>query len=129
VLYTTLSAATAALEARGFRNIPYLYDCYGSSYTDDVVREAPGAGAVIALTAPVQLYLQAANCGTVPDVVGMNLSNAASTLKQAGYYNIPYLYDCYGSSDIDAVVSQSPAAGTSYGDNDPVSLKLQADNC
>jgi eukaryotic-like serine/threonine-protein kinase len=84
---------------------------------------------VIALTAPVQLYLQANNCDTVPNVIGMNLSNAAYTLKQAGFTNIPYLYDCYGSSDINAVVSQSPAPGTSYGGTQPVSLKLQADNC
>ena len=51
------------------------------------------------------------------------------TLKQAGFDNIPYLYGCYGSSRIGDVVSQSPTAGTSYGSTQPVSLKLQANNC
>jgi len=129
VLYTTLSSAAAALEARGFHNIPYLYGCYGSRDIDDVVQQSPGAGARISLTAPVQLYLQANNCDTVPDVIGMSLSDAAYTLKAAGFTNIPYLYGCYGSSSDGDVVSQSPAPGTSSGSTQAVSLKLQANNC
>ena len=129
VVGTTLSSAAAALQARGFHNIPYVYECYGSSLINDVVRQSPGAGATIALTAPVQLYLQAQNCATVPNVLGMNLSDAAYTLKQLGFTNIPYVYGCYGSSQINDVVSQSPGSGTSYGKTQPVSLKLQANNC
>ena len=129
VLYTTLSGAAATLKGRGFDNIPYVYGCYGSSYVGNVIRQDPGAGARIAFTAPVQLYLQANNCDTVPNVIGMTLSNAAYTLKQAGFDNIPYLYDCYGSSEIGDVVSQAPGAGVSYGSTQPVSLKLQANNC
>ncbi len=129
VLYTTLSGAAATLKGRGFDNIPYLYGCYGSSSIDDVIRQDPGAGARIAFTAPVQLYLQANNCDTVPNVIGMNLSNAAYTLKQANFDNIPYVYGCYGSSETGDVVSQSPGAGVSYGSTQPVSLKLQANNC
>ena len=129
VLGSTLSGAAAALKGRGFYNIPYLYGCYGSSGTGDVVRQDPGGGARLALTAPVQLYLQADNCDRVPNVIGMSLSDAAYTLKQAGFDNIPYLYGCYGSPAVGDVVSQSPAAGTSYGSTQPVSLKLQANNC
>jgi serine/threonine-protein kinase len=129
VVGTTLSAAAAALQARGFHNIPYVYACYGSPLINDVVRQSPGAGATIALTAPVQLYLQAQDCATVPNVLGMNLSDAAYTLKQLGFTNIPYVYGCYGSSQINDVVSQSPGSGTSYGKTQPVSLKLQANNC
>jgi eukaryotic-like serine/threonine-protein kinase len=129
VLYTTLSGAAATLKGRGFDNIPYVYGCYGSSYIDDVIRQDPAADARIALTAPVQLYLQANNCDTVPNVIGMNLSNAAYTLKQAGFDNIPYVYGCYGSSEIGDVVRQSPGAGVRYGSTQPVSLKLQANNC
>jgi len=95
----------------------------------DVVRQSPAAGTHTAPTSPVHLYLQANNCLTVPDVTGMNLSNAAYTLKQTGFTNIPWLYECYGSTHIGAVVRQSPPAGTSYGRNQPVSLKLQANNC
>ncbi len=129
VVGTTLSAASSALKARGFGNIPYVYNCYGSPDTGDVVQQDPGTGATIALTAPVQLYLEADNCATVPDVIGMDLSDAAYTLKQEGFTNIPYLYGCYGSSRTGDVVSEAPGAGTSYGTNQPVSLRLQADNC
>jgi Protein kinase domain/PASTA domain len=128
----TLAAAASALTASGFHDIPYLYGCYGSDNPGDVVGQSPPAGAHIARTppaSPVRLYLQAGNCYTVPDVVGMNLSNASYTLKQAGFTNIPWLYDCYGSTHIGAVVRQSPPAGTSYGRTQPVSLKLQANSC
>jgi len=77
----------------------------------------------VSAPAPVQ------TTAAVPDVLYTTLSAATAALEARGFRNIPYLYDCYGSSDIDAVVSQSPAAGTSYGDSEPVSLKLQADNC
>jgi serine/threonine-protein kinase len=65
----------------------------------------------------------------VPDVIGMNLSNAAAALKQAGFTDIPYVYKCYGSTDINAVVRQSPAAGTNHSHLQPVYLELQARNC
>jgi len=65
----------------------------------------------------------------VPDVLGSTLSGASAAIKARGLDNIPYLYGCYGSPGIDDVVSQSPATGTSYGENQPVSLKLQANNC
>jgi len=129
VLGMTRSAAASALAARGFHNVPYRYGCYRSPDTLDVARQVPGAGAQLALTSPVRLYLQAKNCHTVPRVTGMNLSSAAYTLKQAGFSNIPYRYGCHGSAHIGAVIRQSPAAGTSYGSTQPVSLKLQADNC
>lgn len=129
VIGDTLSAAASELKADGFHNIPYLYDCYRSPDIDDVVQESPGAGALIVVTAPVQLDLQAKNCSTVPSVIGMNLSSAADALHGAGFSNIPWVDGCYGSSEIGAVVTQSPAAGASYGENRAVSLKLQAKNC
>jgi beta-lactam-binding protein with PASTA domain len=125
----TLSSASSELQHHGFHNIPYLYNCYGSPDFDDVVQQDPGARALIAVTDPVHLYLQAQNCSTVPSVIGMNLSNAADALHGAGFSNIPWVDGCYGSSEISAVVAQSPAAGTSYGKNQAVSLKLQAKNC
>jgi beta-lactam-binding protein with PASTA domain len=131
VLGLTLSAATSALEARGFHNIPWLDGCYGSADIGDVVQEVPGGGAQIALTAPVRLNLQANNCDTVPAVLGLDQSAAVSTLEQAGFdhNNIYWIYECLGSSHINDVVTQSPAAGTSYGNTEQVTIKLQADNC
>jgi beta-lactam-binding protein with PASTA domain len=129
VLGMNLSAASGTLNSGGYHNFSYIYGCYGSANTGDAVRESPAAGTHIAPASPVHLYLQANNCSAVPDVIGMNLSDAAYTLKQAGFTNIPWLYECYGSTHIGAVARQSPPAGTSYASNRPVSLKLQANNC
>jgi serine/threonine-protein kinase len=129
VLGMTRSAAASALRAHGFHNVPYRYGWYRSPDTLDVARQAPDARARLALTSPVRLYLQAKNCHTVPRVTVMELSSAAYTLKQAGFHNLPYRYGCHGSTHIGAVIRQSPAAGTSYGSTQPVSLKLQANNC
>jgi beta-lactam-binding protein with PASTA domain len=94
-----------------------------------VVRQDPAAGTHIAATSPVHLYLQANNCHTVPDVIGMNLSSAVAALKNAGFTDIPYVYKCYGSTNINAVVRQSPAPGTDHSHLQAISLELQASNC
>ncbi|WP_018501228.1 serine/threonine-protein kinase [Parafrankia discariae] len=65
----------------------------------------------------------------VPGVLNMVLADASATLKAAGFSNIPYLYECLGAANLNTVVSQSPAAGTSQGTSDPVNLRLQANNC
>jgi serine/threonine protein kinase len=125
----TLPAAATKLKKSGYDNIPYLYSCYGSGNYEDVVQQAPAAGTHTATTSPVHLYLQAKNCHAVPDVIGMSLSNAAAVLKQAGFTDIPYVYKCDGSTDINAVVRQSPAAGTDHSYLQPISLEIQARNC
>ena len=129
VLGEQLSAASSALEARGFHNIPWVYECLNSTLIDDVIQQNPGAGASIALTSPVQLILQANGCATVPDVIGFQLTNAETALQDQGFTNYSWYYGCYGSSLIGAVVSQSPSGGTSYGKSQLVSIKLQANNC
>lgn len=62
VLNMVLDDASAILRRAGFSSIPYLYECYGSDNIGGVVRQDPGAGARIAKTTPVHLYLQAKNC-------------------------------------------------------------------
>jgi eukaryotic-like serine/threonine-protein kinase len=66
--------------------------------------------------------------GTVPNVVGMNKANAISALEQAGF-RIHWTFECLGSSDIGAVVTQSPGSGASYPAGGTVSIGLQANNC
>lgn len=124
-----LDPAAAALKQAGFDNIPYLYDCYADSPAGTVVRQDPAAGTRAARTVPVHLYLEANNCATLPDVRGQRLDGAAAALRQAGATNIPYVYECLGSPNIGAVVSQSPAPGTTQIATNPVRLQLQADNC
>jgi serine/threonine protein kinase len=125
----TLSAASAALGARGFGNITYAANCYGSSDVGHVVRQSPAAGTHLSQSTPVLLYLQAGNCVTVPDVDGMDLSRATTALKKAGFTSVPYQYDCYGFPTAGAVVSQSPSGRTRAATDQPVVLELQAADC
>ena len=129
VLGQPLTAATAAVTARGFGDVSYLDACFSSPDIGDVVRQSPAGGTQLALTAPVQLYVQAAGCAAVPSVIGMSLSSASATLRQAGFTRIPYFYGCYGSRNFSAVVSQLPGPGASSSTTQPVSLKLQAVSC
>ena len=129
VVGMSLDSAAATLKGAGFSSIPYEYGCHGSSNIGGVVRQNPGPGSRVAATTPVQLALQADNCSTVPDVRGMSLGDASYTLQQIGFTNIPYVYECLGSPQVGAVISQSPGPGTSYGRSQPVNLRLQANNC
>ncbi|WP_041259639.1 serine/threonine-protein kinase [Pseudofrankia inefficax] len=125
----SLDQASATLKQAGFGNLPYLYGCYADSPADTVVRQDPVSGTRAVRTDPVHLYLEANNCGTVPDVRGLTLDGAATSLKAHGLTNIPYVYKCLGSPTAGVVVSQAPAPGTNQLATEPVSLELQADNC
>ncbi|WP_239377300.1 PASTA domain-containing protein [Frankia sp. Cj5] len=65
----------------------------------------------------------------VPDVRNMLLADASTTLRKAGFTNIPYRYDCYRSPNINNVVSQEPSPGSRLTMTSPVSLTLQAADC
>jgi PASTA domain len=130
VLGVTLANATSAVYAAGFSKYSWLYSCYGSAHIGQVVRQIPAPGAQVARTTHVRLYLQAGNCAvTVPNVVGMSFSAAVAAILRAGFHHYHWVYKCLGSSNIGAVVTQSPAAGTSYGAEETVSIQLQANNC
>ena len=127
VVGSTLSAATSALKARGFSSISSVSGCYGGT-AGDVVKQNPAAGVQAALTAAIQLSVQASNCSTVPNVVGMTQADATSALQAAGFTDITAEDGCY-SGTVGDVVSQTPAAGTSYAGNQQVTIDVQADSC
>jgi beta-lactam-binding protein with PASTA domain len=129
VVGATLSAATSTLKARGFDNITSVEGCYGSSAAGDVVKQSPGAGVQAAFTTAIQLSVQASDCYTVPNVVGMTQADATSALQAAGFTDIYAETGCYGSTDVGYVVTQSPAAGTSYGGDQEVTIDIQAAGC
>jgi serine/threonine-protein kinase len=126
-----LSSAESSLQASGFHHYSWIYECYGSQNINKVVQQNPGAGTRLALSATVSMYLQANNCVTLPNVIGLQLSNAESTLEQAGIPGpeIYWIYQCFGSPNTGAVIVESPNAGTSVGTNQQVTIKLQANNC
>jgi serine/threonine-protein kinase len=124
-----LDDASAALRKAGFTNIPYQYGCYRSPDIGNVVHQDPSPGIRISTTSPVDLNLQAADCATVPIVVGMMLRDAVQTLAKVGFTNISYSYECLRSIKIGTVVIQSPTEESSYSLKQFVNLRLQLPNC
>jgi beta-lactam-binding protein with PASTA domain len=130
MLGMTLAAARSALDAADFAKYSWLYGCYGSSNIGAVVSQNPGGGAQVPRTTPVKISLQANNClATVPNMLGMTLAAARSALDAADFAKYSWLYGCYGSSNIGAVVSQNPGGGAQVPRTTPVKIFLQANNC
>jgi serine/threonine-protein kinase len=125
---STLSAATSALKARGFSSISSITGCYGGT-AGDVVKQNPGPGVQAAFPSAIQLSVQASNCDTVPNVVGMTQADATSALQAAGFTDVSAEDGCYGSTSPGDVVTQTPAAGTSYAGDQQVTINIQAASC
>jgi hypothetical protein len=62
-------------------------------------------------------------------MLGMTLAGARSALYTADIGKYSWLYGCYGSSDLGAVVSQSPGGGARVPRTTLVKIFLQANNC
>ena len=126
----TLAQAKAALSAADAGPYSWLYGCYGSSNIGLVVRQAPGGGAEIPRTTPIQIFLQGNNCTiTVPDMIGMTLAQAKAALSAADAGPYSWLYGCYGSSNIGLVAKQAPGGGAEIPRTTPIQIFLQANNC
>ncbi len=94
-----------------------------------MVKQNPGAGVTAALTVAVQLSVQASNCFPVPNVVGMTQADATAALQAAGFTDVSAEVGCYGSASTGDVVTQAPAAGTSYAADQQVTIDVQAATC
>jgi beta-lactam-binding protein with PASTA domain len=131
MLGMTLNGARSALYTADIAKYSWLYGCYGSSNINLVVKQSPGGGAQVPRTTHVNIYLQANNCGlaTVPNMLGMTLAAARSALYTADIAKYSWLYGCYGSSNINLVVKQSPGGGAQVPRTTLVKIFLQADNC
>jgi PASTA domain len=131
MLGMNLAAARSALAAAGFDSYSWLYGCYRSPKIGAVVRQTPGGGARVPRTTHVDIYLQANNCGVaaVPKMLGMNLAAARSALAAAGFDSYSWLYGCYRSPKIGAVVRQTPGGGARVRQTTHVNIYLQANNC
>jgi beta-lactam-binding protein with PASTA domain len=130
MLGMTLAGARSALYTAGFDKYSWLYGCHGSSNIGAVVSQSPRGGAKVSRTTFVKIFLQANNCAaTVPNMLGMTLAAARSALAAAGFNKYSWLYGCYASSNIGAVVSQSPRGGAQAPRTTSVKIFLQANNC
>jgi beta-lactam-binding protein with PASTA domain len=126
----SLAQAKAALNAADAGPYSWLYGCYGSSNINLVVKQTPGGGTEIPRTTLIQVFLQASNCPiTVPDMIGMSLAQAKAALNAADAGPYSWLYGCYGSSNINLVVKQTPGGGTEIPRTTLIQVFLQASNC
>jgi serine/threonine protein kinase len=123
-----VNAATAQLNAAGFTDVPTEYGCWGGN-TNGVVFSQTPSGGVVTLTTPIALRMEDHDCEFVPNLIGLDQPTAAATLDFYLFPNYNWLYECYGSPSIGAVVSQSPQPGADVHIGTQVSFFLQANDC
>jgi hypothetical protein len=91
------------------------YQCSNTVPADSVISQSPSAGTMVYAGCPVNLVISSSPCGgqvTVPNVMGMTESQAASAITSAG---LTVGTKWYGESDTvpaGYVMGQDPAAGT-----------------
>jgi serine/threonine-protein kinase len=128
VVGLTLDAAAAQLNGAGFHNLPYDYNCYGSSKHGTVVTQTPSGGSVDPST-PIVLKLEADDCRIVPNVLGLDFDAAVGRLQGLGFTNIPWRYTCEFPGTIGTVTRQTPGAGPDIVLSNPVEILLRANDC
>lgn len=81
-----------------------------------VTAQSPTAGATLAGGGTVRLdftqYLSAPSFGTVPNVIGLTLSEAVTRIQQAGYSNISYVTTSDPNRVYQQIYAQNPVSGT-----------------
>jgi beta-lactam-binding protein with PASTA domain len=117
----SVNAAKAIITASGYvygdgtisaSNNQFYLD-YPGGY---VTAQSPTAGANLAGGGTVRLdftqYLSAPSYGTVPNVIGLTLSEAVTRLQQAGYSNITQITTSDPNKTYQQIYAQNPVSGT-----------------
>ena len=90
-----------------------FYLDYSGGY---VTAQSPTSGATLSGGGTVRLdftqYLAAPSYGTVPNVIGLTLSEAVTRIQQAGYSNISYVTTSDPNKVYQQIYAQSPVSGT-----------------
>jgi beta-lactam-binding protein with PASTA domain len=81
-----------------------------------VTAQSPTSGANLSGGGTVRLdftqYLSAPSFGTVPNVIGLTLSEAVTRIQQAGYSNINYITTSDPNRVFQQIYAQNPVSGT-----------------
>jgi beta-lactam-binding protein with PASTA domain len=81
-----------------------------------VTAQSPTSGATLSGGGTVRLdftqYLSAPSFGTVPNVIGLTLSEAVTRIQQAGYSNINYITTSDPNRVYQQIYAQNPVSGT-----------------
>ncbi|MFC1415186.1 serine/threonine protein kinase [Streptacidiphilus cavernicola] len=121
--------AKQLLTDRGFPggNIHVSYHCTQAG--PGVYRQSPTAGSRVSVNTPVTLTAAEDDCIAYESYVGLPLTTAQADLK--GFSNVTVVRACSGTSPVDTVLAQSPAASpeASYPPSQPITLTVQQDGC
>jgi serine/threonine-protein kinase len=126
------AAAVAEFQAAGFPDgdINWLFDClgFGGSQVGVAVGQSPAAGAQVPVGTRVDILLQANDCTTVPDVVGVSLQDGTAAIVGASLRAGPRP-DCQATGAVDLISAQSIAGGSEVVVDSEVALTYRPDDC
>ena len=125
------SQAKQALEKAKLTNYRFLSVTSENVEEGKVVYTDPKAGSIVSSEDEIVVYISAGPSTTVlktlkiPDVSGLSKSGARAFLEKTGFTNISFItQDSPYPKDI--VLSQSPAAGESVSESEPIKLVISS---
>ncbi|MHB1335011.1 MAG: PBP1A family penicillin-binding protein [Candidatus Humimicrobiaceae bacterium] len=110
----TKANAESILAGLGFSISNVIYD-FSSQPSDVIFNQDPAPDTDIDSGAIITIYISKGinPSGSVPNVIGMNKTDAITALNIAGFTNINFIED-QNSAAKDTVFNQNPPAGTAY---------------
>ena len=120
----TKVTAESILSGLGFSISNVIYD-FSSQPADIIFNQDPAPDTDMDSNALITIYISKGinPSGTVPNVIGMNKTDAVTALNNAGFININFIED-QNSAAKDTVFNQNPGAETAYDKAKPVVISI-----
>lgn len=96
----------------------------GTARIGTVLRQEPQAGTLVEPGKAIRLYVEAGV--QVPNVVGMSVQQAMSTLRSGGFTSINPREDVRGQTSLNTVLSQNPQGGSAAKPQTVITLYYEA---
>ena len=125
------SQAKQALEKVNLTNYKFLSVTSETVEEGKVVYTDPKANSIVSSEDEIVIYISSGQSTTVlktlkvPDVYGLSQSGARAFLEKSGFTDISFITQD-SSVPKDIVISQSPAAGNSVPENEPIKLVISS---
>jgi penicillin-binding protein 1A len=120
----TKTTAESILAGLGFSISNVIYD-FSSQPADVIFNQDPAPDTDINPGVIIAIYISKgiSPSGSIPNIIGMNKTDAVAALNNAGYTNINFIED-QNSAAKDTVFNQNPTAGTAYDKTKQVTLSI-----
>ncbi len=117
--------AIKILQSLKFQNIEIVYDYNDTQPIDYIFNQDPQQGTKVNKNTKITLYVSKGENpeGVVPDLIGLNESDAVKKLNEAGFKNINIIYE-ESDKDIGIVIWQSVQSGVNYLKTQQVTIKI-----